>query len=393
MILRRTIAGLSAVLLLLTLFAASGSDLAGTAQDPIATLQYVQTVFLPNVNTYLTEKVGALVKEKTASAQLVWEALQSASNAPDRDRIQRAVLYQTWMKLLDSGFYQEANKLSARTVKAGERLVVAPYSSFTVLDGKAFISGDAQAKLVNATSGKPVDVNGYASLSSLYVVPEERVVAVFPVAGEITVLVEGKYQIVPKYEQQYLDQAFALKSIGLFKGSNQGFELEREATRLEALILFLRLIGEERQALAYTGKHPFADVPVWPGDAANRYVAYAYNKGYTKGISNNRFGAALSVTGEQYMTFVLRALGYKDGADFSWAASLEKGTELRILLPGDKERILRRGFNRDLAVYISYYSLGATVKNSSSALLMLLVEKGQITQTQAAGLSNSVFRS
>lgn len=57
--------------------------------------------------------------------------------------------------------------------------------------------------------------------------------------------------------------------MGLFQGSGtaygSGYDLERVPTRIEGLVLFLRLIGEEKAALAYGGENPFTDVPAWGG--------------------------------------------------------------------------------------------------------------------------------
>ena len=87
--------------------------------------------------------------------------------------------------------------------------------------------------------------------------------------------------------------------------------------------MFLRLIGEEGAALSSTAANPFADTPAW----CDRYVAYAYEKGYTKGNNisaggQRYFGPDAQLSAGEYMTFLLRALGYSDSGaspDFSWA--------------------------------------------------------------------------
>ena len=73
--------------------------------------------------------------------------------------------------------------------------------------------------------------------------------------------------------------------MGLFQGTGTaygcGYDLEVAPTRVVGLVMFLRLIGEEGAALACTQGNPFADTPAW----CDRYVAYAYAKGYTKGVA------------------------------------------------------------------------------------------------------------
>ncbi len=46
-------------------------------------------------------------------------------------------------------------------------------------------------------------------------------------------------------ESDTSDSAEKLSKVGIFKGSNKGFELEREPSRLEGLVMFIRLIGKE----------------------------------------------------------------------------------------------------------------------------------------------------
>ena len=56
-------------------------------------------------------------------------------------------------------------------------------------------------------------------------------------------------------------------------------------------------------------------------------MAYAYEKGYTKGNNvsaggQRYFGPDAQLSAGEYMTFLLRALGYSDSGaspDFSWA--------------------------------------------------------------------------
>ena len=86
--------------------------------------------------------------------------------------------------------------------------------------------------------------------------------------------------------------AVALKQLGLFMGvSDTDFDLERAPTRIEALVMLIRVLGEEEAALNGSWEHPFTDVPVWDGDKANKYVGYAYENGLTNGMENGLFNA------------------------------------------------------------------------------------------------------
>ncbi len=114
-----------------------------------------------------------------------------------------------------------------------------------------------------------------------------------------------------------MKKATALDSLGLFEGTDNGYELDKNLTRAEMTVLFLRLTGEESVALSERKPHPFTDVPSW----ANNYIGYAYQKGYVNGISAYEFGSNTKATSEMFYTLILRWLGYTDGenGDFIWS--------------------------------------------------------------------------
>ena len=119
--------------------------------------------------------------------------------------------------------------------------------------------------------------------------------------------------------------ADALYALGLFKGTGTNedgtpiYDLDREPTRNEAIVMFVRLLGKEEEAKAGTWELPFTDVADW----AVPYVGYAYANGLTKGTGDATFGGTDLVSASQYLTFVLRALGYDSAKDFQWDKAWE----------------------------------------------------------------------
>ena len=117
--------------------------------------------------------------------------------------------------------------------------------------------------------------------------------------------------------------ARTLYSLGLMKGAGKNadgtpnFALDRAATRAEAVTMLVRLLGVGGEELAKERELPFSDVPDW----AAQTVGYAYDAGLTNGVGGGRFGSDSAVTAAQYLTFVLRAMGYTSGTDFSWDAA------------------------------------------------------------------------
>jgi len=170
-----------------------------------------------------------------------------------------------------------------------------------------------------------------------------------------------------------LDRANALKEMGLFAGTDKGYELEALPTRTQAIVFLLRMLGEEKTAQNSDYTCPFTDVPGW----AYKYVAYAYNKGYTSGTGKTTFGANDLTTPAQFVTFMLRALGYSDkNGDFVWNESIQKAESLGIIPLG--KYTANGPFNRGDCVDIIYSVLGAKKKGSDVTLAESLVANGAI---------------
>ena len=91
----------------------------------------------------------------------------------------------------------------------------------------------------------------------------------------------------------------------LLKGTDNGLELDRELTRLEAVVIMARLSGLNPHE---SHSHPFLDIPEW----ADGEVAVAYEYGLAKGINPTELGSLHKITFAQFITLSLRALEYND---------------------------------------------------------------------------------
>lgn len=181
-----------------------------------------------------------------------------------------------------------------------------------------------------------------------------------------------------------------LVSLGVMRGTGNGLELERQATRLEGLVILLRLMGKESEASTYESKHmPFEDVPEW----GTNYVQYAYDLGITKGVSPTNFGSNDSLDARSYTTMVLRTLQYDDdNGDFSWAGALDKGQELGIV---DSNQVKKEAvFTREDMAFVSARALTATMKLSHQTLEDTLLGSADIDDdpTPASSPSSSSNR-
>lgn len=162
--------------------------------------------------------------------------------------------------------------------------------------------------------------------------------------------------------------ANALYQLGLFKGTGTNadgtpnFDLDRAPTRNEAVTMLVRLLGKENEAVNGIWNIPFTDVAAW----AKPYVGYAYANGLTTGTSATTFGGDAVISASQYITFVLRALGYESGTDFQWDKSWELSDSIGLTngqYSSDQIPFLRG----DVAI-ISNNALATKLKNTQNTL-------------------------
>jgi len=170
-----------------------------------------------------------------------------------------------------------------------------------------------------------------------------------------------------------------LYEYGLFQGvgvnadGSPDFALEREPTRAEAVVMLVRLIGKEAEALSGSWTLPFTDVPEW----AKPYVGYAFEYKLVFGVDSKTFASNRSVTATEYITIILRSLGYASGTDFEWNEAWILSDELGITngeYRGGNARMSRGG-----AAEVSLSALGANLKGTQQTLYSYLADKGVIT--------------
>ena len=177
--------------------------------------------------------------------------------------------------------------------------------------------------------------------------------------------------------------AQALYEMGLFLGTgndangNPIFDLDRTPNRNAAVIMLVRLLGKEQEAKAGTWNIPFSDV----SEQMNPYVGYAYNNGLTAGVSTTAYGGTAAITASQYLTFVLRALGYTSGTDFQVSKAWELSD--KIGLTDGQYNASTTKFTRGDVAIISANALKTSLKGQSKTLILLLVENGVIDSERA----------
>jgi hypothetical protein len=188
-----------------------------------------------------------------------------------------------------------------------------------------------------------------------------------------------------RLEKDFSDSATILQELGLFRGAENGFELDRAPTRAEAAVMLVRLLGKEEAALSVRDAHPFNDVPAW----AAPYIAYMYANNLTRGVSEAAFGTGVC-DARMYASFALRALGYDDAnGDFSYEDALSFAYEVDMLSEETRARLedgasFLRG---DLAV-MSLWALFTELKGDELCLIDRLVSEEAVTAAAAKGYTD-----
>ncbi len=343
---------------------------AGSQQDPLISLSYASDTYVNEVLKQI--ETQAKTELDTAQASLDNKLSEISSD----EALEQKLVTQTAAAL---GLNTSTRASLTNSFSNGTKLQLAKTTEICLTSGSANISS---GELINVTTGQIVSTGSVLVRNQLYLSPSAN--NVVELTSPAKVDISGNYTEIsgtaPSYTAQYTMYADALNDLGLFSGSTNGYNLERSSTRTEGLVMLLRLLGEENRALNYKGSHPFTDVPSW----ADRYVAYAYEKGYTSGVSENLFGSQKTLTLNDYMTFLLRALEYNDkNGDFTWANSADAAIDAGILSQSEVQAIKDRNiFYRDDLVYTSYKVLFANCKNETFKLSDKLISSGIFTQTE-----------
>ena len=265
--------------------------------------------------------------------------------------------------------------------KCGDTLYIDSGGSVIVLAGK--VKAEFTGAVIDASTGSTVASGSVLTANHRYLVGENTR-AGFITAGKTSCMdYMGSTSLVPSTDKpDYNAMAEALKSLTLLRGSftayGSGFDLEQVPTRGAALIMFIRMLGEEDEALAYSGTCPFTDLD--KNGSVYPYVVYGYNMGYTTGYTKTEFRPSQPSNIYQYTAFILRAMGYSSTTNIS--TILDTAYEVGVITASERSSFKSSDFLRADLVYLSFYALKATLPDGSMTLAEQLMEKGVFTYRQ-----------
>lgn len=353
------------LLFLGTVYAAGGD-----AGDPLISLDYLQNTFLPNAEQTAQTQLDAHGKTLYDQAELAWRATVAAADAASgSERV---------------SVWQEAR------LKQGDMLFGSTGTQIVLLAGNATaqVSGGT---LVDVSDGTELASGNSLTQNHRYIAAEDTSVTVVVDSRTAALDYSGNYHFSPSGSTpDCYAMASALRTLTLFRGTGsgygEGFDLETRPARIQALIMLLRLMGEENAALSCTSPLPFRDVPDW----AVPYVAYAYDKGYTNGVSPTEFSPNTTANVGMYMEFVLRALGYSDTTQTDVGTAVDRAFSANVITAGERSMLLESDFFRSEVVYLSWYALETPLGGSSLTLHQKLEEAGVFTASEYRSALSSV---
>lgn len=339
---------------------------AGDASDPVVSRSYLEQNFTPDL--------------KSESTRRIYGGLGAAC----RDILRDVQDHRASVRLEEQRAAAQTNRRGRGVLlcKRGDVLTLLPGCKVSVKYGSISPSG---ALLSDVTHGQRVPAGTVLSPETLYMAGGDCSLTVAAASCELTV--NGVYRLSPSEEPDYGSMAAALDEMGLFQGAGArtGYNLEAGASRAEGLVMFLRVLGLEDEALAYDGTCPFADVP--SSHWAKPYVAYAQAQGLTDGTGPNRFSPDEAITCQQFGTFLLRALNYQEGTDFRYTSALDDLVNLGLFSGAETYSLSAGRFQRYQMVYLSYRTLFGADQESGRLLMSRLADDGT---TETGGLARGL---
>lgn len=352
----------AALLLTLALCLTAAFAAGGDAGDPLISLSYLQNIFTSSADTQISQKLDQ------ADTGVREEMDQQISG------MKADILAASGLNTALS--YQEAMLNEGDTLSGDTGLTVLPLAGdiqLTILEGA----------VVDATAGSEVSSGTILTANHRYIVAESSLARFTATSPTAILSYQGPYALsTSETNPDYFAIARALRDLDLFRGTGsgmgEGFDLHLAPTRAESLVMFIRILGEEDDALACQYTHPYTDVPSW----VDRYVAWAYQKGYTNGVSPTLFGSAQTITSAEYEEFLLRALGYSTAGVDDYTTSLSRALQLGALTQGEYQMLSSEPFLRAQVAYVSYYTLDMMVNGSQQTLAQKLQSAGLFSQYQ-----------
>lgn len=250
--------------------------------------------------------------------------------------------------ILDEGieFLRDTNKLEEMLIKNNETKV-SDVKLFSIDDGVQFLyilcgTNEYLIKIHDSHGGI-----GFDSIELFKLYSAEEVI-------NNIILFNNTYvkEVICANKPLYNTEAEALQKEGLLQGNENGLDLLKPLTRIEATALLIRTLGLEDELSQYQTS-AFSDIPSDNWGAP--YAALAQAEGITNGVSDTKFAPNDNITADQFATFVLRASG-ETNIDYTKAThtlidrgiiTAEQTATMDLFTRGDMAKIIYEALKND----------------------------------------------
>lgn len=185
-------------------------------------------------------------------------------------------------------------------------------------------------------------------------------------------------------------EARACKDLGILIGKDAASGVTSEylaetPTRIQALIIFLRIQGLEDEALTYDWDENFDDAKNYEWIVGRNYLGYAKENpdlGWI-GSTDGKFYPTNTIDSKAFYKVMLESLGYNQGIDFEYNETLEFAQSVG-LLSNAKTMGSLKSFTIDHVAKAIYTTLNTSPKDETKNLITLMTERGIIDEDKAA---------
>ena len=270
---------------------------------------------------------------------------------------------------LENGEVGEAAATWQETrLKEGDTLHGVTGTGVLLLAGRGRVTYKSGA-VVDVTTGAVVPSGTNLTANHRYLTAEDTTAA-YTVTSETAVVdYQGQYAFSysdrPDYNAMAAAPEVPASVQGHFHWLRRGALIWRlPPPAFRPLIMFIRVLGEEEQALAWSGTTPFKDIE--KGSQAEHYVGYAYEKGLYEWLHSHVLQACRGC--QRLSVHRIRAPrhGIQPAANKDLSDTLLRAVNAGVLTDGDAAMLQSAAFLRAQLVYISYYALRLTCLTAAS---------------------------
>lgn len=160
--------------------------------------------------------------------------------------------------------------------------------------------------------------------------------------------------------------------------------LSTTPTRLQALIIFLRIQGLDSDALKYSSDNNFIDATDLEWVVGRNYLAYAKDNpelGWI-GSTDGKFLPNKHIDGKAFYKVMLESLGYRQDIDFTYNDTLKFAESIDLVSSVSSIESLK-DFTVNHVAKAIYKTLSTKPKGETKNLITLMTEKGIIDEEKA----------